>query len=284
MAAYSIPGQLYAELTPLSSVDTSGNNIVNNITATVSEVVRDSNSLTSASFTYYIEAAYDINSKITIQHNDATDDDSWALEAFSILNTDASGVVLNLPSVSGLEVPAGILNIYATDTTTLLGHFDVKVTMGISSQGVTSAFASITGNSISTSENENTALAQVLYWSGFDDVPTVNANTADTLSKSISASDAETKYSSQLTAITNTYNSQNVIAMWEIAIDNILHAADSILAQHARFKNVTTSNVFTAGEKIVANSTYSYAVSVNDYLGTPIPVVVGDVYGVVKQT
>lgn len=267
----------------MQSAAADGYNIVENLTATVAEQTRTTASLSTASFTYYIESEYDINGKISIQHNDATNDDSWALTGFSITQATNETVVLNLPSASGRVIPAGIINVYDTDGTTLIGSFEVKVTMAISDQGVTSASTAITGNSLSASVDEDTAKAQVLYFQSFDASPSVSATTADTLSKTISAADATTKYASQLTDITTAYNNQNVVSAWTISISSISHSPSNILAQHARAKGVTTADVFSVGEKIVANTTFAYAVSVTDYLGNSVSIASGTVYGVVKQ-
>jgi len=281
--SYSIPGSLSITTATLQSAAADGFNIQEDLTVAVAEQTRTTASLSTASFTYYIESEYDINDKISIQHSDVTNDDSWALAGFSITQATSETVVLNLPSASGRVIPAGIINVYDTDGTTLIGSFEVKVTMAISSQGVTSASTAITGNSLSASVDEDTAKAQVLYFQSFDASPSVSATTADTLSKTISAADATTKYASQLTDITTAYNNQNVVSAWTISISGISHGASNILAQHARAKGVTTTDVFSVGEKIVANTTFAYAVSVTDYLGNSVSIASGTVYGVVKQ-
>lgn len=286
VSSFFIPGSLDISLVDLSDVNDPSNNIQATFTATVKLQQRAKASLSTAVFNYFIEAEYDINSAISVQHDDKDEDedDSWGLSEIIIDKTTQEVVSYKLPTASDISVPAGVIEVKGVNGETSLGNFPVTITMSIDSSGKTSASVAISGSELSTSVNENTANAQVLYFAGFEGAPSVADTTADVLTKTIDAEQVTAKYYDELAEITKEYNNQDVISAWRIKINSIEHSTNNDLSKHARNYGITNKNVFSAGEKIVAQDHFQYTVSVLDYTGNnTVTIASGQVYGVVKQ-
>jgi hypothetical protein len=279
----ALPGSLSITEATLTAV---GTTMVKNVDFNVAEADRTSADGTS-SFVYYIQATYDINSQISYTASSALDakDDAYAMAAISIASASATSPVLSLPSASGVSVSAGLVSARdATNSNASLGTFPVTLTVALSNQGLMTSSIAITGSDVTGTNSDDATKAQVAYWS-LDSTPTPAADTSDVLSDSVSTSDLTTEYSAQLATINGYYNNQSLISSWSISIDAITGSTNNVLAQHARYlSKAGQTAIFGAGDKVITNAAYSYAVSITDYAGSAQSVASGDVYGVISQS
>ena len=290
MSGLSVLGSL--TVTKSGVADVSANAIVDSVHATEYSADR-SKATDSLAYSYYIMADYDINGQITHEAsaNDGTDD-SWGLNGFIVNNTNAVNASLSLPTASSKSIPAGLIDAIDTDdnTATPAGVFPVTLTLNLDNQGVLTASATISGNDVlSDATGENVLKAQVVAWevngetSAFVE-PTVEEDTQDVLTATLTADMLKAHYSAQLDALVAAYDNKNVVSSWEINIQSILLATNNSLSQHARNLSRASNKVFARDAKIVAASHAVYCVDITDYQGTSIELASGNVYGVIKQT
>lgn len=277
-----LPGSLSVTQSTLADIGTTMDVVVQ---SAVEEAARSSAD-GSASFTYYIQADYNINSVISYTASSSTDglDDAYSMSAISVNSASATNAALSLPSASSVTVSAGDVDAQNSSGTSL-GNFPVVLTVSVDSNGRMTSSIAITGSDVTASASEDAAKAQVMYWSGIDTTPTVSATTADVLSSTLTASELSTKYSSELATINAQYNGQDMVDSWTISVSAVSSSADNTLSQHARYlgKNGSTS-VFSAGDKLVCATPFSYGVSINDYEGTATTIVSAtNVFGVLQQ-
>lgn len=279
----ALPGSLTVSLASLSDV---GTGMVQNVDFDVAETDRTSAD-GSATYVYYIQADHNINGEISYTASSGADglDDAYAMNAINIASASATNPLLSLPTASGVSVDAGLVTARdATNSNASLGTFPVTLTVSLNDQGLMTSAIAITGSDVSGSNAEDATKAQVAYWS-LDATPSPDANTADVLSDSVSASDLSTEYASQLSTINGYYNNQSMISSWSIAISAISSSTNNVLAQHARhLSKAGQTSLFSSGDKVITNAAYSYAVSINDYQGSAQSIASGDVYGVVNQS
>jgi hypothetical protein len=287
MSGLSLPGVLAVTRNGLSDVSTV--EIVDDVFAKEYSVARNA-ATDSLTYSYYIMVDYDINGQIT-HHSAGEDlnDDAWSMTGFSVTNSTAdSNPRFSLPTAVGKTIPAGLIDAIDTDNQTdaPIGTFPVFLTLTLDSQGILSASATITGNSVtSTATGENVLRAQVVQWevNGVTE-PAVESDTSDVLTATLSASMLNENYADQLATLVSTYDGKSVLASWEITINSVPQAVDNSLSQHARNLGIVDNKVFAKDAKIVAATPYDYCISINDYQGTVINIADGNVHGVVNQT
>lgn len=288
MSGLQIPGSLTITKASLDAVGTS---LELTVSAEVAETARLSAAGTQQNFSYYIQSDYDINSKITYHENDddvpddvTKADDAYSMVDFSVTNLEAINPIIYLPSASDITVLAGKISALNVDNS-VLGDFDVKLTVDVNDTGVMSSTIAISGVAKDASTTDNPAVAQSVYWSGINDVPNPSPTDADILTKQLSTGDLDIKYAAELLAINNNYDGQNMISAWTISLSAISRSNDNILSQHARFKGRSGSNIFAAGEKLVCSIPASYSVSIEDYTTTATSIIpTTSIYGVLSQT
>jgi len=260
---------------------------------------RSAATISGTSFTYYIQVPYDINSGISYHASETTDgqDDAWSMTGISVNKTNNStGATLNLPSRGTTTLYAGVVYFKDQPGTSTVGTYPVIVNLSLSASGVTSVSSVVvTGSDSSTAITEDSTQAQVLYWPGFDSVPTVDADTADNLSITMNADTVKQQYQTELDAIEAAYDAQDVLASWSISIDAIAKSSNSSLSKHARQKvldggmTAGATSVFATGEKIVASTQADYAVSVLAYDGNSVYLHASNstaipIYGIIAQS
>ena len=284
MSGLQLPGSLTITKASLDAVGTS---LELTVSAEVAETARLSAAGTQQNFSYYIQSDYDINSKITYYGNDddvTKGDDAYSMVDFSVTNLDAITPSIYLPPASDITVLAGKISALNVDNS-VLGDFDVKLTVDVNGTGVMSSTIAISGVAKDASTTDNAAFAQSVYWSGINTVPNPSATDTDILTKQLSTGDLDIKYAAELLAINNNYDGQNMISAWTISLSAISQANDNILSQHARFKGRSGSDIFVAGDKLVCSTPASYSVSIEDYTGTATSIIpTTSIYGVLIQT
>lgn len=278
-----LPGSLSVTQSTLADVGTTMDVAV---LSAVEEVARSSAD-GSASFTYYIQADYNINGAVSYSSSSSTDnlDDAYSMSAISVNSATATNAKLSLPAASGVTVSAGEVEAKNSSGTSL-GTFPVVLTVSVDSVGRMTSSIAINGSDVTATESEDATKAQVVYWSGIDTVPTVSATDADVLSSTLTASELSTQYSSELATINGQYNGEDMVDSWTISVSAVSSSASNTLSQHARYlgKNGSTS-LFSAGDKLVCATPFSYGVSINNYLGNATTIVTAaNVYGVLQQT
>lgn len=246
----------------------------------------------SAGFTYFIEATYNLNGDINYVDSHTTDgaDDAYSLNKISVMSATAQNILLSLPSIAGQKVDAGMIDVYDNrDPSNKLGDFEVELTVGCNNQGILSASATILGLGVSA-DGENQDLpnfVQKAYWPAVSSEPAPLEGDADVFNTVITSAElnADPVYSGKLAAIAALYTDVNVIASWSITMDAMPATTNNHLSQHARFLGKKgDTNVFAAGEKMVAASPFQYVVQIKNYLDVATPIVTGSVYGVLKQS
>lgn len=238
---------------------------------------------------YYIMATYDINGSVTYTGSSATvgEDDGYSLTGFTITSANASSPVLYLPTGSS-SIKAGTIT--AKDTVNTLNadrEFDVDMAISISNQGVfENVSVSITGTTLTESIVDDPNKAQVAYWDTSTPADP-SATTADTLSASLSASALNTKYTTERASIAALYTGDNAnqISSWSMSITAVANSNENVLAKHATFKDRSGSDIFAAGDMIVAATPLSYSIKIKDVDDVDKTIVSStNVYGVVKQS
>lgn len=282
--AIELPGTLSLTQTAITDVGNTMNVVIN---SAVSEIARSSVQPQPSSFSYYIQSNYDINSSISYNASSATDgtDDAYSMTAISVTDQTAASPAFILPSVTGVTVSAGLVDAQTTGTS--IGTFPVTITFAVSTTGVMTSSIAITGSDVVATATEDSTKAQIVYWSGINaTAPSAAANDADVLTSTLTSSQLETKYSSELTTINNQYNNQNMIASWTISFPAISANTNNLLSQWSRYLGLDGStNFFSTNDMLVTGTAYSYGVSVNNYLNTATTIITPtSVFGVLVQT
>ena len=283
-SALKLPGSLAVSKASLNAV---GSLLDENVDFNVATAARDSAD-GSDTFVFFIQADSDINAKVSyVASSDSKNgDDAYALGQISLPSASAVNPLIKLPTGAGAQVPAGKINARdATNSNASLGEFPVMLTISCNDQGVLSSSVLISGSDVTGSTAENPGQAQIAYWS-VDTVPKPSSTDADILSDAVTAAELTTHFSSQLSTINGYYDGVSVLDSWTIAINEIASSADNVLAQHARFLDKAGStNLFAAGDKVMAGTPFSYSVEIEDYEGNNVTIVAAqDVFGVVQQS
>ena len=274
----------------VASLTDVGTGLVETVTTTVTEVTRTA-ATDSQSFTYYIMADYNINGSISHTPSSSADgsDDAWGMTAITLTKAAADagdGYSLVLPSGSK-TIDAGLITIKEGDAnSSTAGTFAAALTLNLSALGVlTVTSLTITGSDVTVTEAENVLLAQLVHinLSG-STAPDVTANSADTLSDTVTAADVTTAYSSQISTISGYYDNVNVLTDWTISVSAVSSSTNNALAQHARNLSRTSASVFAVNTMVVAATPSTYTVAVNDYTSSSQTIASGSVYGVLRQT
>ena len=281
MSGLLLTGTFSLTQSTIDAVDTS---MVQTLSSAVATADRPGTAATQA-FTYYIEVDYDINSKVLYKNSSADNtDDAYGLAEIN-LSHSAYTPKLNLPSVTGVAVSAGLVNATAGSGLTGSGQFPVTLTVNLSSAGVMTSQCLIIGSSVTASVSEDPTKAQVVYWPTIDGTPPVGATTADKLSDPITASELNNEYEATLNAINDNYNNKNMITGWSIIINPIAEQTNNSLSKFAQDNSKAgQTNIFATGQKIVCSGTQEYDVSIDDYLGNSVQIASGTVYGVITQS
>lgn len=283
MSGLQLPGSLSVTQSTLADVGTSMDVVVQ---SAVQEAARSSAD-GSASFTYYIQADYNINGAISYTaSSDANGlDDAYSMSAITVNSATATNAALSLPSASSVTVSAGDIDAQNSSGTSL-GNFPVVLTVSVDSIGRMTSSIAITGSDVISSTSDDAAKAQVMYWSGIDTTSTVSATTADVLSATLNTSKLSTKYSSELATINGQYNGETMVESWTISVSAVASSSNNTLSQHARYLNKNGSTaIFASGDKLVCATPFSYGVSINDYEGNATTIVSAtNVFGVLRQT
>lgn len=239
-------------------------------------------------YEFFIKALCDLNSHIDYLGNETgnTKDDAYAFRTVTVSSTDVPNpfVEMNLPVISDFHVNAGMIE---ADNDTLigaarnLGSFPIRLTFGLSSQGILSASINVqpavdvNGNVITTITGylaDSSLLAQVAYWDINSYVPSAHKPTPtqqDTLSKILISSELESQFRGALDAVVELYSGSVIVSSWTMTLDNLATSNNNALAQYARDhsnpSSVGSTNVFDAGELVMAATPFSYAVTIKDY-------------------
>ncbi len=264
-----------------------GTDMVKTVTSAVTTADRPSLALQQA-FLYYIDVPYDINSKVLYGHSsvDGTDD-AYGLTGFTVSNNTHPTPNLGLPSATGVDVQAGVINASAgSGGLSGSGQFPVTLTVNLSNTGIMTSTCSISGVDVIAQVDEDPTKSQVVYWSAVDDPPpSVNTTTADKLSDAISAQELTNKYQATLDTINANYNNQNMLSAWSITIDSISQEVSNSLSRYAQDKGKAgQSAIFDVGQKIVCSVSQPYNVTIVDYDNNPNVIVSETIYGVITQS
>jgi len=283
---FKLPGSLTVTIdTPTDMSETLKAKTVNFAEKVISRVAAADQSTFEAD--YYIMATYDINGKVAYTGSSAADgkDDGYSMTGFTITSANASSPVLYLPTGNN-TIPAGIITAKDTVGSDADSTFNVNMSIKITSQGVLDdVTVSISGpGTLTKSIAENKNEAQVAYWDadGIPDDPT--QSTADTLSATFNPS---ATYSDEIDAIKALYEGANadLIDSWSMSFSTVANSNENTLSQHARYKGLSGSDIFAAGEMIVAATPLSYSIKIKDVNNSDVALVTPtNVYGVVKQS
>ena len=105
MSGLQLPGSLAVSVQPLAAVGDKLDTFVKYAIEAVERTKADG----SASFTNFIEASLDLNSRISYvaSANGKDADDAYALAPIEVSKSDAKNALYSLPSASGVTVEAG---------------------------------------------------------------------------------------------------------------------------------------------------------------------------------
>ena len=283
MSGLQLPGSLAVSVQPLAAVGLSLDTTVKYAIEALERTKNDG----SASFTNFIEAELDLNSRISYVASatgkDA--DDAYALKSIEVSKSDAKNALYSLPSASGVSVDAGEVDaqdpLYAS-----LGKFPVTLTVSCDANGLMTSAIALSGQDVAATAADEPNQAQKAYWSGPQTTPDVAADDADLLNTKLTSAQLSTFYASELLAINNQYNNVEMVKNWTISVAEIGSSTNNVLAQHARFLGKKGNTiVFSAGQKMVASVPFSYGVSIDDYLGNATTIVnAANVFGVLSQS
>jgi hypothetical protein len=283
MSGLQLPGTLAVSVQPLAGVGSSLDTVVKYVIEALERTKADG----SASFTNFIEAELDLNSKIShVASADGKDaDDAYALAAIEVTKANAKNALYSLPSATGVQVEAGEVD--AQDPLSVsLRKFPVTLTVNCNANGLMTSAIALTGTDIEATAVDEPNQAQKAYWSGPQARPDIAADDSDLLATKLTSAQLSTFYASELLAINNQYNNVEMVKDWTISVTEIASSTDNVLAQHARFlgKKADTA-VFGAGHKMVASVPFSYGVAIDDYLGNATTIVSSaNVFGVLSQS
>jgi len=283
MSGLQLPGSLSVSVQALSAVGSSLDTIVKYAVEALERTKADG----SASFTNFIEAKLDLNSRISYvasaSGKDA--DDAYSLSAIEVTKTNANDALYSLPS-SGGAIPVEAGEIDAQDPLSVsLSKFPVTLQVSCDASGVMRSTIALTGSDIDATAIDNPNQAQKAYWSGPQVRPDIAADDADELETKLTSAQLSAFYAKELSDINNQYNNVEMVKDWTISIAEIASSTDNVLSQHVRFlgKKGNTA-LFAEGQKMVASQPFSYGVSIDDYLGNATTIVnPTNVFGVLSH-
>ena len=282
MSGLQLPGSLAVSVQPLAAVGSSLDTVVKYAIEAIERTKADG----SASFTNFIEATLDLNSRISYvasaSGKDA--DDAYSLSAIEVTKADAKNALYSLPSAAGVEVEAGEVD--AQDPlSSSLGKFPVKLTVSCDANGLMTSSIALSGQDVAATAADEPNKAQKAFWTGAQPRPDIASDDSDELATRLTAAQLSTFYASELLAINNQYNNVEMVKDWTISVAEIASSTDNVLSQHVRFlgKKGDTA-VFAEGQKMVASVPFSYGVSIDDYLGNATTIVnSANVFGVLSH-
>ncbi len=283
-SCYQIAGSLTASKLTLSSV---GQSLINTVYMREIDTQR-TKSTDSGVYTYYIRTEQDLNALIHYwpSNTGSALDDAYSFDGLTVSN-DASANFF-LPSVSGVQVAAGVITADVSQNLALTQEFPVTLTINVDSVGMMTASILLSGANFTSYVVDSNMLAQVAYW----DLPSVVAvpaapgtEDADILTATVSATQLSSYFSSQLAAVLAYYNNEEMITSWTIALAPIAKATDNTLSLFARnIGNTGNSTVFAQGAKVMAHDAFSYGINIVDCNGaSQVIVAAQNVFGLVQQ-
>ena len=277
-----LPGSLSATQTVLDVV---GDSLDTFVEMKVVETTRD-HATDAGSFTYYIDVPVNLNSLITYTASASGNNNDDAYAFAGLVRTDDVTATVFLPEASAVNVPAGLIDANNVPKGILAGTFPVNLTIAVSNVGVMTGSITISGANVTSDLVDSNLKAQVAYWdvTGVT-LPTPSATAADVLAATVSASQLNTHFATELALILSYYNNIQLLDTWTVAFSAIASATNNPLALHAReIGNAGSATVFAAGDKIMAITPFSYHVEIIDYLGVSTNIVsAANVYGVATQ-
>lgn len=278
-----LPGLLTANVNTLTDVP---GTMHFDISAALLETDRSSVDGTE-SVVYYILAPFNINGAIDISHSTTGQDDAYSMNAITVSSTQipAADISFNLPSNGGVPVLAGSID--ADDVSgQFLRSFPVTLSVSVDKNGHMTSIITITGDDAVATEAENHKKAQIVYWPAItSSTPPIDQDTPDILSAIVNVNDLYNEYTNDLIAINSLYNGIDMITDWTISFNAVSPDTNNTLSKHARHLDRPAAvPLFNAGEKLICATYYSYQVSINDYQGSPAPIIpTTNVYGVLQQ-
>ena len=282
MSGLLLTGSLAVSQQPLAAVGSSLDTVVKYEIEALERTKADG----TASFTNFIEAELDLNSRISYAASvtGKDSDDAYALASISVSKADHPNAVYSLPSATGVTVEAGEVDAQDPDSLSL-GKFPVTLTVNCSASGVMTSQIALAGQDVAATAVDEPNKAQKAFWTGAQNRPSIAADDADLLNTKLTSADLSTFYASELSAINAQYNNVSLVKDWTISVTEIVSSTDNTLAQHARFLGKKGDvKVFDDGHKMVASAPFSYGVSIDDYLGNATTIVAAaNVFGVLSH-
>ena len=278
-----LPGSLAVTKVSLADVGTSMSQTVQFAVAVADRTKADG----FVSFAFFIQADLDLNALVSYEASGTglDVDDAYALAAATVTSANAVNELRNLPASTNVAIDAGLVDAQDPSSNSLR-QFPVTLTVSVDANGDMTSSIAISGEDVLATATDDAHKAQKVHWTGIETTPSVAANDADILSSNLSSSALETYFSTELAAINGQYNGQNMIASWTISLSAISLGTSHKLAQHARhhgFRGVATP-LFSADDKIVVDTPFSYSVAITDYTDASQTVVSAqNVFGVLKQ-
>lgn len=243
--------------------------------------------------TYYIRQTYNINSHIELHpgNDDGNNgigggnDDAWSMTQIKV-NDVVTNEEFRLLPTGAASITAG--NVRAVALNGQNDDFTLTMDLSLANDGALSATADFDQQTFRAKATEDVSLAQYAYWpvngaTGND----IGANDVDTLVASLTNDELDTHFSDEIEDIVNDYNGYNVVTSYEITFDAV--AADpksnlSAWAQNQGDVSLPTNDPFTAGDKIVAATHYSYSVVLQDFNSTNVVLANDYVFGILQQS
>ena len=240
----------------------------NNITVAsllVTINVIEINYVTNSSM-YYIEVTANINNNIIYD----AENNIWGLIGGNISHTNSEyNINYYLPS-NTIKLSGG--NIDVNDYNgNLLDTFTLELNINADKNGNMSCSSNIIGNDITCVIEDDNKLAQSIYMS-YTDIPIIDKNSPDVLSKTINKNDIRQEYSSQITTLEEMY-SQNILESWNIYIKNIPISNNNIITQYATDNNKRDKNIFSNGEQVIIETAYPYFVEIKNLEGNNVSLI-----------
>ena len=235
--------------------------------------------------TFYIMVTDDINANVNFYPgaNDANDasvsnDDAWTLSELTYNDSYSGTKELNLPTGSA---NVKVATITTCDELSQSSTFDINMAITLGNDGAISGTASLSGNDFTGYIEEDITKAQEAYWFSSPGAP--NANDGDVLVATVNTSmlASQSTTNDAINAMEEDV-SGNVVNSWSLTINSVSADSDSNLSQYGQSSGANSSALFANDEKIVANSQYTYAVSVS-HNGTSTVLANDYVFGMVKH-
>lgn len=240
----------------------------NNITVAsllVTINVIEINYVTNSSM-YYIEVTANINNNIIYD----SENNIWGLIGGNISHTNSEyNINYYLPS-NTIKLSGG--NIDVNDYNgNILDTFTLELNINADKNGKMSCSSNIIGNDITCVIEDDNKLAQSIYMS-YTDIPIIDKNSPDVLSKTINKNDIRQEYSSQITTLEEMY-SQNILESWNIYIKNIPISNNNIITQYATDNNKRDKKLFSNGEQVIIETAYPYFVEIKNLEGNNVSLI-----------